>query len=98
MHGLSSASNSYDSLGHLIRITAFVNDNTLVGLPKDVSIATQKLMHTGLLSGVTGPLNWNPYPEPGKVGRDGASGKDNISGPEEYRSAGGRYPRIYADC
>ena len=94
--GLSSASNSYDALGHLIRLTPIITDNTLVGLPANVSTAAHTLLHAGLLSKSNG-LNWDPYPAPGQTGKSSASGK-SILGPEALGKTGYKYPHILADC
>jgi phospholipid/cholesterol/gamma-HCH transport system substrate-binding protein len=94
--GLSSASNSYDALGHLIRLTPIITDNTLVGLPANVSTAAHTLLHAGLLSKSNG-LSWDPYPAPGQTGVSSASGK-TVLGPEALGKTGYKYPRILADC
>lgn len=94
--GLGSSANSYDALGHVIRLTAIVSDNSLVGMPAEVTAAAQTLLHSGLMSKSYG-LNWNPYPKPGRIGKDTAVGKD-ILGPEALGKSGYVYPRIHADC
>jgi hypothetical protein len=96
--GLGSAANAYDAIGHLIRIT-FVsqNDNSLVGLPADVSQASFTLLHAGLL-GKYMPLTYNPYPAPGQIGKEVATGQQDILGPSQVPSTGYKFPHILADC
>jgi phospholipid/cholesterol/gamma-HCH transport system substrate-binding protein len=94
--GMGSAANSYDALGHLIRLTPIISENTLVGLPPDASAAAHTLLHAGLL-GKSKSLNWNPYPRPGEMGKSSAAGK-SILGPDALGKSGFRYPRITADC
>jgi virulence factor Mce-like protein len=96
--GLGSAANAYDAIGHLIRITFVVGDNTLVGLPAAVSQAAYTLMHSGLLTKVTGPLTFNPYPAPGRIGSEHATGQDHVLGPSQVPSTGYKFPHVLADC
>lgn len=93
--GLGSASNAYDAIGHTIRLVPVVTDNTLVGLPEDVSKFLYSAIHKGLLEKLL-PLNWNPYPKPGEQGQP-YRGK-GIHGPKELRESGFVYPRIHEDC
>ena len=95
--GLGSASNSYDAVGHLIRLSPIVGENSLSGLPDEVTQAAYTLLRSGLL-GKTSPLTWNPYPKPGMIGRDSAAGKQPISGPKALNASGYKYPRVLADC
>jgi hypothetical protein len=95
--GLDSASNSYDRLGHLIRITPIINDNSLVGLPPSVSKAAFTLLHTGLL-GTSNALTFNPYPKPGQIGTEAATGRSNIVGPSQMPASGYKFPHVLADC
>lgn len=95
--GLGSASNSYDAVGHLIRLTPILGENSLAGLPDDVTQAAYTLLRTGLL-GKASPLTWNPIPEPGQIGKDSATGRPAISGPKALKDSGYEYPRILADC
>ncbi len=96
--GLGSAANAYDALGHLIRITFVVNDNSLVGLPPWVSTAAYTLMHAGLLSKVGGPLTFDPYPKPGQIGKEHATASDHVIGPSQVPSTGYRFPHVLSDC
>lgn len=95
--GLGSASNSYDAIGHLIRLTPIINENSLAGAPDDVSKAAFTLLRSGLATKGTG-LTWNPYPEPDMIGRDGAGDTGNLSGPDALRESGYKFPRVLADC
>jgi len=94
--GLGSSANSYDALGHVIRLTAIFSDNSAVAMPDEVTAAAQTLLHSGFLS-KSYALNWNPYPQPGRIGKDSGVGKD-ILGPEALGKSGYVYPRIHADC
>lgn len=93
---LGSSANSYDAIGHVIRLTPVVNEEELVGLPKPVSDAAYTLIHAGLL-GKTLPLNYDPFPAPGQIGRTATFTK-GIKGPAELAKSGYKYPRVIADC
>jgi phospholipid/cholesterol/gamma-HCH transport system substrate-binding protein len=95
--GLGSASNSYDGIGHLIRITPIINDNTLVGLPPSVSKAAFTLLHAGLLS-KSNALTFDPYPKPGQIGKMAATGKGSILGPSQVPQTAYQYPHVLAAC
>jgi ABC-type transporter Mla subunit MlaD len=97
LSSFGSASNSYDAIGHLVRITPILNDNSLNGLPPSVSQAALTLLHAGLLSKSTA-LTWEPYPAPGQVGKASATGKPPILGPKETPKTGYVFPHITADC
>jgi phospholipid/cholesterol/gamma-HCH transport system substrate-binding protein len=94
--GLGSAANAYDALGHTIRLTGLISDDSLVGLPAPVETAAQTLLHSGMMAKTSG-LSWDPYPAPGQIGRNSASGKD-VLGPDAVPQTGYRYPRLHADC
>ncbi|MCW3016198.1 MAG: virulence factor Mce family protein [Solirubrobacterales bacterium] len=95
--GLGSASNSYDAIGHLIRLTPIVNENSVVGLPDNVSRAAHTLLRAGFLSKVSG-LTLRPYPQPGMVGKDAAGPGDTLTGPADVAASGYRFPHVEADC
>jgi phospholipid/cholesterol/gamma-HCH transport system substrate-binding protein len=95
--GLGSAANSYDALGHLIRLSPVLGENTLAGMPDSVQAATRTLTHAGLLSKVS-PLSWNPYPKPGKTGTEAAGQGAGPRDAEDLKRSGYEYPRIKADC
>lgn len=95
--GLGSASNSYDAIGHLIRLSPIIGENSAAGLPKEVTLAMHTLLRSGVFAESTG-LSWNPYPEPGMIGKDAAGRGKTISGPDALRESGYVYPRVMADC
>jgi virulence factor Mce-like protein len=95
--GLGSASNSYDAIGHLIRLTPIVGENSLAGAPPEVSQAAHTLVRSGFLSETHG-LSWNPYPKAGMIGKDAAGSGKSITGPDALRESGYVFPRIHADC
>jgi phospholipid/cholesterol/gamma-HCH transport system substrate-binding protein len=95
--GLGSASNAYDAIGHAIRLTPIIGENSLAGLPDNVSKAAYTLIHTGLLQKAHG-LTWDPYPDPGKIGSDGAGRGKSVFGPAAVPATGYRFPHILADC
>ena len=90
--GLGSASNTYDANGHLIRVTPLVGDNSLPGLPDNVSSALLTLRKSGLLGKQLG-FGWDPYPPAGGL-TDTKRGL-GVAGPSEWP---GKYPRVTADC
>lgn len=93
--GLGSAANSYDAIGHMIRLTPVLTENALVGLPDEVSRAAHTLFHAGALQKVSG-LSFDPFPKPGSVGRD--TGMSDAVGPDDVPETGYKYPRIAPDC
>jgi len=94
--GLGSSANSYDALGHLIRMTPIVNDNYFVGGPPEVSAAAHELVHSGLFAKSNG-LTWYPYPKPGEMGRAAARGT-SVLGADAFAKTGYKFPHIQADC
>lgn len=96
--GLGSGSNSYDALGHTLRLAPTINDSSAVGLPPAINKAAYTLLHTGLFAKTAGALTWDPYPKPGQVGKSKASNGPLIMGPKELAESGYKYPRIQADC
>jgi len=95
--GLGSASNSYDAVGHLIRLSPILGENSLAGAPDAVTQAAHTLLRTGLL-GQGSPLTWEPIPRAGQVGKGTASGRPAISGPKALKASGYVYQRVLADC
>ncbi|MCW3010708.1 MAG: Virulence factor Mce family protein [Solirubrobacterales bacterium] len=94
---LGSSANSYDAIGHVIRLTPIVNEEELTGLPKPVADAAYELIRAGILSEAL-PLNYDPYPEPNRIGKPGKRLNDRIKGPAELARSGYQYPRVTADC
>jgi len=97
VQGLGSASNSYDAVGHLIRLTPIIGENSLAGAPEEVTRAAHALLRTGFLSESHG-LTWNPYPEPGRIGNDAAGPGKTVFGPQDVPATGYKFPRVHADC
>jgi phospholipid/cholesterol/gamma-HCH transport system substrate-binding protein len=95
--GLGSAANSYDAVGHLIRLSPVLGENSLAGLPAEVQNATGTLTHAGLLGQIS-PLSWNPYPPPGKTGTEAAGQGHDVTDAAELKQTGFVYPRVKADC
>ncbi|MEA2170912.1 MAG: phospholipid/cholesterol/gamma-HCH transport system substrate-binding protein [Solirubrobacteraceae bacterium] len=96
--GLGSAANSYDATGHLLRLTAIVDDESLAGAPDQVNSALHTLLHSGLV-GETSAVDYDPIPPPGVIGTTHAptDGKTTL-GPDQVPASGYKYPRIQADC
>lgn len=96
--GLGSASNSYDSIGHLIRLTPILGENSSAGsISPEVSRAAHTLLRSGVFSESAG-LSWNPYPKPNMIGEDQSGPGKTIHGPKELGESGYVYPRIKSDC
>lgn len=79
-------------------MSIIVDDNTLFGLPPELSRAAHVLLRSGLLSTAAGTLNYDPYPKPGVVGTTSSDGKAGIIGPQGVLESGFKYPRVQADC
>ncbi|MCW2985384.1 MAG: hypothetical protein JWR63_2954 [Conexibacter sp.] len=96
--GFGSASNSYDSTSHVLRVPLVLGENSVVGLPDEVSKAQFTLLRSGLfLKGM--PLTWDPYPAAGQADSNRASTAAGLLfGREDLRKSGYRYPRVQADC
>lgn len=94
--GMGSSANSYDAIGHVIRLIPVVSENELANLPEGVSQAMFKLLRTGLI-GKASPLTFYPYPKPGEVGRT-AKDLPVAGGPADIPKTGYKYPRVEAEC
>lgn len=94
--GLGSAANSYDAIGHVIRLVPLVSENEIAGLPADLTKDVFALLNAGIL-GKLRPLSFNPYPKPGQIGRQDQI-TNPVSGPDALAKSGYVYPRITADC
>lgn len=90
--GVGSATNAYDGLGHLIRVSPIINDSSMPGLPRPVSEAANTLLHAGILQEANG-YGYDPYPEAGSL--HDMSKTIGILGPKEYDIP---YTRVQADC
>ncbi|MHB8693633.1 MAG: MlaD family protein [Solirubrobacteraceae bacterium] len=91
--GLGSASNSYDGIGHLIRVTPLLSNESLPGaVPDSVVKAETTLLKSGLFGVPTG-FGWDPYPKPGALSnpKDGYG----VIGPAQWN---GVYPHVVADA
>lgn len=95
--GLGAAANSYDAIGHTIRLMPVVGENATLGLPENIANAGFKLTHTGLFEGATA-LSFKPFPKPGEANDVLHPGDPMISGPAQVPSTGYVYPHITADC
>ncbi len=95
-HHLGSASNSYDAIGHLVRLTPVINENSLAGAPPAVLSASQTLLSSGALLGQK-VLSYDPFMKPGQVGKSGAK-RGQPANQAELKASGYKYPRITADC
>ncbi|MCW3013053.1 MAG: Virulence factor Mce family protein [Solirubrobacterales bacterium] len=94
--GMGSSANSYDAIGHVIRLIPIVSENELVNLPDNLSQGMFKLLRTGLI-GKASPLTFYPIPKPGEVGRT-AKDLPSITGPEDLAKSGYKYPRVQSEC
>ncbi|MCW3014553.1 MAG: virulence factor Mce family protein [Solirubrobacterales bacterium] len=96
--GLGSASNGYDAIGHLIRITPIVNENSLVGAPEAVTTAMHTLLRAGFLAKSQG-LRREPYPKPDMNGKAtaGTSPNEPITA-AEVKQSGYVFPHVVSDC
>ncbi|MCW2966537.1 MAG: hypothetical protein JWM71_309 [Solirubrobacteraceae bacterium] len=94
--GMGSSANSYDAIGHVIRLIPVVSENQIANLPDGVSQSMFKLLRTGLI-GKASPLTFYPIPKPGEVGK---TSKDLpvATGPEDLAKTGYKYPRVEAAC
>lgn len=91
--GLGSSSNSYDATGHLIRLAPIFSENSVSGLPEEMSEGIAKLLYSSPQTAI----NFNPYPEPGSLGKVTAT-SSTPTGPERMKDTGYTYPRVQADC
>jgi phospholipid/cholesterol/gamma-HCH transport system substrate-binding protein len=94
--GMGSSANSYDAIGHVIRLIPVVSENEVVNLPDNLSQGMFKLLRTGLIGKAT-PLTFYPIPKPGEVNLT-ARDLPSIGGPAELAKSGYKYPRIQAEC
>jgi phospholipid/cholesterol/gamma-HCH transport system substrate-binding protein len=94
--GLGSASNSYDAVGHLIRLAPIINDNTESGLPPLINAARSALLDSGLFL-KSKAVDWDPYMKPGQLGSSAAY-SNKPGNPTELKNSGFTYTRVTADC
>lgn len=98
VNGLGSASNSYDAIGHTIRLMPVLGENAVLGLPTEVREAAFELIRKGVLNGTELGLGFTPFPEPGQANRSYPQGIQSAIGPKDVAKSGYKYPRIMADC
>lgn len=94
---LGQAANSYDAIGHTIRLMPVVGESATLGLPENVSDASFKLLHSGVFETTQG-MSFEPFPKPGTANEGYKPGDPQISGPKGVPGTGYKYPRIMADC
>jgi ABC-type transporter Mla subunit MlaD len=95
--GFFGAANSYDRLGHLLRVTILLNRHDLVGAPPAIAAAAQELLNSGLVGQLTGATNYAPFEPPNMVGRDSSDGTPHAQGMSDYAKVF-RYPHLVANC
>ena len=93
---LGSAGHSYDAIGHLLRLSPIVNENSLSGAPPEVLDASKVLLQSGAFLPQK-VISLDPIMEVGEVGRTRASASDPKT-PEEVAASGFKYPRVKKDC
>ncbi|HEX6388031.1 MAG TPA: MlaD family protein, partial [Solirubrobacteraceae bacterium] len=84
--GMGSSANSYDAIGHVIRLIPVVSENQLANLPAEVSQPLAKLLRTGLI-GKASPLTFYPIPKPGEAGKT-AKDLPAATGPADLAARG----------
>jgi phospholipid/cholesterol/gamma-HCH transport system substrate-binding protein len=98
--GLGAAANSYDAIGHTIRLMPVVGnlgENNLLGLPEGMSKQLFDLTQSSPV-GQIAPLSFLPYPEPGQNNAVLDPRSKRVMGPKDVPGTGFKYPRITADC
>jgi phospholipid/cholesterol/gamma-HCH transport system substrate-binding protein len=96
--GWVSSTNSYDALGHLLRVQTLVNTSNLVGAPAEVRSALRLLQRVGAVSEVVGPLDYNPYPAPGQVGKHSSLNGPQRESAEAFKAGGFKFERVQREC
>jgi phospholipid/cholesterol/gamma-HCH transport system substrate-binding protein len=94
---LGAAANSYDAIGHTIRLMPVVNESALLGAPKEVNDAVTTLKSLGLLQVATG-WTFDPFPGPGEAESSFQPGDPILKGPADYAASGRKYERVTRDC
>jgi hypothetical protein len=98
MVGFGSSANSYDALGHLLRVTILLNRHDLVAAPPAIDSAVQTLLKAGAVSMLTGATNYEPFPKPNMVGKGTSIGTAHIQTMDELAKSGFKYPHVVANC
>jgi len=96
--GLGAAANSYDAIGHTIRLMPVLGENAVLGLPTGVREAAFSLVRKGLMQGSDLGTGFEPFPDPGKAETGFQAGEQSRIGPKDVPSTGFKYPRIMRDC
>jgi virulence factor Mce-like protein len=90
--GLGSASNSYDHIGHLIRVAPLLSAESLPGAVPDSVVNAENTLTKAGLFGIPIGFGYDPYPKPGALS-DPRAGY-GVEGPWSWP---GRYPHVVAD-
>ena len=96
--GWVSSTNSYDALGHLLRVQTLVNTSNLVAAPAEVRSALRLLQRVGAVAKVVGPLDYNPYPGPGQVGKHSSLNGPQRENAEAFKASGFKFERVEREC
>ncbi len=92
-----STSNSYDAIGHTIRLMPVLSDNSLFALPPAASKLAYKLLHEGLAQKAL-PLTQQPYPKPGLENSSASPNGPHIMGPAQVKASGYKFPHLLPHC
>jgi phospholipid/cholesterol/gamma-HCH transport system substrate-binding protein len=96
--GLGSASNSYDAIGHTIRLMPVLSENAVLGLPTNIRETAFELIRKGVFNGTEMGVGFTPFPEPGQAETGFKAGDKSLVGPKDVPGSGYKYPRIMRDC
>ncbi|HYF24391.1 MAG TPA: MlaD family protein [Baekduia sp.] len=94
---LGAAANSYDAIGHTIRLMPVLNESALMGAPPAVNKAAHTLLRTGMFERAQG-MSFKPFPKPGEAESSAEPGQPALAGPDDVRASGFRYTRVTPDC
>jgi ABC-type transporter Mla subunit MlaD len=98
IEGWVSSTNSYDAVGHLLRVQTLVNTSNVVGAPENVRTALKLLQDVGAVAGITGPIKYDPYPGPGQVGKTTSRTPGLTDGIRSYKASGRKFERVEKAC
>ena len=90
--GLGSASNSYDGIGHLIRVAPLLSAESLPGAVPDSIVSAENTLTKSGLFGIPTGFGYDPYPAPGALSNPKAG--YGVEGPWNWP---GSYPHVVAD-
>jgi phospholipid/cholesterol/gamma-HCH transport system substrate-binding protein len=94
---LSSASHAYDATGHTVRLLPILNENSLSGAPPAVLDSARLLLQSGLFTGQTKRITYDPYMKPGTIGKTVAQAGQPVN-MKTLGDSGYKYPHVEADC